>query len=180
MANHLLKLAEKTVRLGPAVVRIQPVAAFHGRARIGKREVVGFGMNGEHMYIDRPDFPMPAVRYKEPSPDIEKLREKEKGDWKNLSLEEKKALYRYSFCQTFAEMNAPRGEWKPILAGVLACLSVSLWVYVFLKKCVYAPMPESMSLESKQAQLQRLVDLRMNPIDGIGSKWDYEKNRWKD
>nr|ABR23456.1 cytochrome c oxidase polyprotein IV [Ornithodoros parkeri] len=180
MANHLLKLAGKTLRVNPAMVQIQPVAAYHGRQRIGKREVVGFGMNGEYTYYDRPDFPMPAIRYKEPTAEIEKLREKEKGDWKNLSLDERKALYRFSFCQTYAEMNAPRGEWKPTIAGALLCMGFTVWVYVFLKKCVYGPVPSSLSPESKKAQLQRMIDLRVNPIDGIASKWDYENNRWKD
>ncbi|KAH6946620.1 hypothetical protein HPB50_014211 [Hyalomma asiaticum] len=90
MASRLLQI-KRAVTLAPIVARAQPAAAYHGRALIGKREVVGFGMNGEYSYIDNPDFPMPAIRYKEPTPDIEKLREKEKGDWKNLSLEEKKA-----------------------------------------------------------------------------------------
>ncbi|KAL1428884.1 hypothetical protein MTO96_016639 [Rhipicephalus appendiculatus] len=71
--------ARRAAKLAPIVARGQPAAAYHGRALIGKREVVGFGMNGEYSYIDNPDFPMPAIRYKEPTPDIEKLREKEKG-----------------------------------------------------------------------------------------------------
>ncbi|XP_029835971.2 cytochrome c oxidase subunit 4 isoform 1, mitochondrial [Ixodes scapularis] len=179
MASRLLQLSERTLKLAPVVARIQPTAAFHGRARIGKREVVGYGMNGEYVYIDQPEFPMPAIRYKEPTAEIEKLREKEKGDWKNLSLEEKKALYRFSFCQTYAEMKASRNEWKPIVAGVLTTLGVTLWVWIFLKKFVYGPLPESCSPAAKEAQLKRMIDLRVNPIDGVASKWDYENNRWK-
>lgn len=91
MAGRLLQLTERSLKLAPMVARAQQVAAFHGRSRIGKREVVGYGMNGEYAYIDQPEFPAPAIRYQEPTPEIEKLRQKEKGDWKNLSLEEKKA-----------------------------------------------------------------------------------------
>lgn len=40
-------------------------------------------------------------------------------------------------------------------------------------------LPPSFSLESRQAQLQRMIDMRVNPIDGLTSKWDYEKNEWK-
>ncbi|XP_050050878.1 cytochrome c oxidase subunit 4 isoform 1, mitochondrial-like isoform X1 [Dermacentor andersoni] len=179
MANRLLQISERAVKLAPIVARAQPAAAYHGRALIGKREVVGFGMNGEYSYLDNPDFPMPAIRYKEPSPEIEKLREKEKGDWKNLSLEEKKALYRYSFFQTYAEMNASRNEWKPILGNVCLLLGCTLWVWIFLKKFVFGPLPQSTTLEARQAQLQRMIDLRVNPVEGIASKWDYENNRWK-
>lgn len=37
----------------------------------------------------------------------------------------------------------------------------------------------SLSLESRQAQLKRMIDLRVDPIDGLSSKWDYENNTWK-
>ncbi|KAL3230327.1 hypothetical protein MRX96_023383 [Rhipicephalus microplus] len=140
MANRLLQISERAVKLAPLVAQAQPAAAYHGRALIGKREVVGFGMNGEYSYIDNPDFPMPAIRYKEPTPDIEKLREKEKG-----------------------------GLEKPQSGGEES----------LVPKFVYGPLPESTSLEARQAQLQRMIDLRVNPVEGIASKWDYENNRWK-
>lgn len=63
---------------------------FHGRAKIGSREVVGFGINGEYVYVDRIDFPCPAIRFKEVKGGLVQLKEKEKGDWKNLSIDEKK------------------------------------------------------------------------------------------
>lgn len=61
---------------------------------IGKREIVGFGFNGQPHYVDRWDLPFPAIRWKEPTAEILALREKEKGDWNELTCEEKKALYR--------------------------------------------------------------------------------------
>jgi hypothetical protein len=45
-------------------------ACIHGRSRIGNREVVGFGFNGQYSYQDRTDFPMPAIRFRENTPDI--------------------------------------------------------------------------------------------------------------
>lgn len=39
--------------------------------KIGNREIVGYGMNGEPSYMDLEDFPMPAVRFKEITPDIQ-------------------------------------------------------------------------------------------------------------
>lgn len=39
-------------------------------AKIGNRDIVGFGWNGEPMYMDRPDYPMPAIRFKENTPDV--------------------------------------------------------------------------------------------------------------
>lgn len=37
------------------------------------------------------DFPYPAIRFKEVKGEIAPLWEKQKGDWKNLTLDEKKA-----------------------------------------------------------------------------------------
>lgn len=55
------------------------------------------GLNGEYAYIDRLDYPYPAIRWAEPDSKTDSLREKEKGDWKNLSIEDKKNLYRLVF-----------------------------------------------------------------------------------
>lgn len=44
---------------------------------------------------------------------------------------------------------------------------------------VYSPLPESFSEERQKAQLRRMLDLKVNPIEGISSKWDYEKDDWK-
>jgi len=38
--------------------------------RVGNRDVVGFGYNGDPVYLDRTDFPCPAIRWKENTPDI--------------------------------------------------------------------------------------------------------------
>lgn len=122
---------------------------------------------------------MPAIRYKESTPDIQMLREKEKGDWGKLTLEEKKALYRASFCQTFAEMKAPTGEWKSIVGIVLIVSSMSVWIYLWMKLYVYSPLPETLDKDRMEAQLKRMIDLRANPIEGVSSKWDYEKGDWK-
>jgi hypothetical protein len=58
--------------------------------RIGNREIVGFGHNGQPQYFDHPNMPLPAVRWSEDSAEIKALREKAKGDWANLTVEEKK------------------------------------------------------------------------------------------
>lgn len=133
MAGKLLALRAVKV-LNP---KINPFAVAqmsnHAKELIGKREIVGFGFNGQPGYVDRDDFPLPAIRWKEPSADIQALREKEKGDWKNLTIEEKKALYRYSFCQTFAEFNAPSGEWKSTVGLSLVLVSIGIWAYYGLK-----------------------------------------------
>ncbi|KAJ4428956.1 hypothetical protein ANN_25952 [Periplaneta americana] len=110
---------------------------------------------------------------------LQALREKEKGDWRKLSLEEKKALYRASFCQTFSEMTAPTGEWKSIIGLACVFISIGIWLVVLEKLFVYKDLPQSFSEENKKAQLERIIQIRANPIEGISSKYDYEKGQWK-
>lgn len=99
---------------------------------IGNREQVGYGWCGQPWYEDTALFPFPAIRYKEPTPEIKALREKEKGDWKELTIEEKKCLYRASFCQTYSEFQATTGAWKTIVGGALILISLGLWLNVFM------------------------------------------------
>ncbi|XP_026727525.1 cytochrome c oxidase subunit 4 isoform 1, mitochondrial-like [Trichoplusia ni] len=156
------------------------VKEIHNRCRIGNRDWVGFGVNGSANYKDDSHFPFPAVRFKENTRDICALREKEKGDWRMLCCEEKKALYRASFCQTFAEFQHPTGQWKGILGLGLVCCSFTFWVFMFNHFYVYEPLPPTLAKAAQKAQLRRMLELRVNPIDGISSKWDYDNEKWKD
>ena len=51
-----------------------------------------------------------------------------------------------------------------------------LFLFIF---SVFKPIPESFSEENKKAQLKRMIDLRVNPVEGLGSKYDYDKGEWK-
>jgi len=35
------------------------------KTKIGTREVVGYGMNGEEIYVDNVHYPFPSIRFKE-------------------------------------------------------------------------------------------------------------------
>ena len=63
----------------------------------GNREIVGPGINGTPDYVDIATFPLPAVRFREDTPEILALREKEKLDWKTLTVEEKKTCEFWGF-----------------------------------------------------------------------------------
>ena len=138
--------------------------------KLGNRDVVGHGFNGEANYMDRVDFPMPAIRFKANTPDIMALRQKEKGDWKKLSIQEKKELYRASYCQTFAEMQAPTGEWKGQIGTTLLFVAGSIWLFFFFKQFAYSPLPITFDEEHRLAQLERMKLLQVNPITGLSSK----------
>lgn len=66
MAQHVMaKALKQLVAKAPAGAR-----AFSYAEKVGKREVVGYGVNGLPVYVDRVDYPMPAIRFKEDTPEI--------------------------------------------------------------------------------------------------------------
>ncbi|XP_011299463.1 cytochrome c oxidase subunit 4 isoform 1, mitochondrial-like [Fopius arisanus] len=140
------------------------------RSKIGKREVVGYGLNGEEAYLDLEECPMPAIRFKEITPDLQLIKDKEKADWKKLTIQEKKELYRASFCQTFAEMDAPNGEWKSITAGVTVGIGLALLLFTAVKTWVYPPLPVTFDQEHQTAQFERMRQLDVNPIHGMNRR----------
>ncbi|XP_030563094.1 cytochrome c oxidase subunit 4 isoform 1, mitochondrial [Drosophila novamexicana] len=148
------------------------------RCMSGEREYVGYGVNGNPIYIDCADFPLPAIRYREVTPEICALREKELSDWKKLSLQEKKALYRHSFCQTYSEFQHFTPEWKLVVGIGLWSIALSILLTLAVN-LIYDELPETFDEERRQAQLRRIIGLQMQPITGLSSKWDYSQNKWK-
>lgn len=70
MAANLFALSSR-VLLRNARFSVSRASMSVDRSVIGKREIVGYGMNGSPLYVDRPDFPLPAIRWKEPSADLQ-------------------------------------------------------------------------------------------------------------
>lgn len=85
---------------------------------------------------------------------MQALREKEKGDWKKLSVQEKKALYRATFCQTFAEMKYPTGEFKMHIGVALIASSIAVYISLIL-----AAFGELMNIESSKKFVLTLLNL---------------------
>uniref|UniRef100_A0A8C3IWG9 Cytochrome c oxidase subunit 4 n=1 Tax=Chrysemys picta bellii TaxID=8478 RepID=A0A8C3IWG9_CHRPI len=151
--------------LGAASIR-----AAHGHSGHGKKD-----MSVPH-YYDKRSFPLPDVPYqKELGTEQKALKEKEKGSWKQLSNEEKVALYHLKFNQTFAEMNRPSNEWKTVLGGIFVFFVYGKGGWTVL----FPPKPRTLTDEWKAQQVKRMLDMRINPIQGFSAKWDYDKNEWK-
>ncbi|KAG8038093.1 hypothetical protein G9C98_006418 [Cotesia typhae] len=154
------KLLVTCLRLNSRVVPSRMMSSVHEEVpfvppyfkKIGKREIVGFGINGEPHYMDLWDYPFPSIRFKEMTPDLEK------------------ELYRASFCQTFAELEAPDGHWKAIVGCVCIGISIAMWMFMYIRFNVYSPLPESFSPENQAAQLKRIRLLDINPIWGINKR----------
>jgi len=156
----------------------------HRDVTIGNREIVGFGINGKSIYQDDVHVPFPSIRFKERT--NVKLLEKEKGDWKKLTIEEKKDLYRQTFGNTFAEINTPihhqgadlgKGIWLTV--GIIyGYIIFYLWLYKPNRGKAPPDSPWNTD-EWLAANVQKMLDLENQPITGIASCWDYEKEGWK-
>ncbi|MEQ2207122.1 hypothetical protein XENOCAPTIV_007645, partial [Xenoophorus captivus] len=51
--------------------------------------------------------------------------------------------------------------------------------YNLLFSPVYPPHPRTIDEDWQALQLQRMLDMRVNPVQGLSAKWDYEKGQWK-
>ncbi|KAJ6655903.1 hypothetical protein lerEdw1_004673, partial [Lerista edwardsae] len=164
------------------------------------------------LYYDKRSYPLPDAPYcKDLDATQKALKEKEKGSWTQLSKEEKAALYRLKFHQSFAEMNKPSSEWKTVLGGIFIFFGLTglivWWQRVYgapgfrgvalscshraLARAAPAltllfpslqcspPKPHTMEDEWKAKQVKRMLDMRINPVQGFAAKWDYDKNEWK-
>ncbi|XP_011454489.2 cytochrome c oxidase subunit 4 isoform 1, mitochondrial [Magallana gigas] len=144
---------------------------------IGHREIVGHGEIP--YYTDSFTVPCPAIRFREVDEALGKLREKEKGDWKLLSLEDKKTLYRASFNSTLEEVRAPSGDWKRCIgdnAILMALMFLGVSVIGFADPQYE---PKTVTNEWVDAQTEYLIKRRVQPVDGIASWYDYENNKFK-
>ncbi|XP_036780671.1 cytochrome c oxidase subunit 4 isoform 2, mitochondrial isoform X1 [Manis pentadactyla] len=131
-------------------------------------------------YHAQRSYPMPDEPFcTELNAEQRALKEKEKGSWTQLSHAEKVALYRLQFHETFAEMNRRSNEWKTVMGCVFffsGFTALLIWwqrVYVFPEK------PITLTDEWKAQQLQRILDMKGNPVQGLASRWDYDKKEWK-
>jgi len=150
-----------------------------GPAIAAGREYVSFFISGEPAYADRLDYPFPAIRFRKMDAEFKALRQKEKGDWKNLSLEEKKRLYRFTFRATLAEFDHPTGQWKLVIAGLLGVITLSMGIMSLVKRWALQGDLWYLSEEAKNKHLEMMIQFYADPVTGIASKWDYEKNVWK-
>lgn len=74
MASRMMALAVRSTSKAPLSLVAARASSSSAQAeqlvKIGNRDVVGYGWNGEPIYQDRVDYPMPAIRFKENTPDV--------------------------------------------------------------------------------------------------------------
>ncbi|KAF8645457.1 hypothetical protein AX16_007811 [Volvariella volvacea WC 439] len=100
----------------------------------------------------------------------EQLEELQKKDWKELSIDEKKAAYYVAFGPhgPRAPISQPGDNLKILLAtlglvGLAGVLSLTIRQYA-------APPPKTLTKEWEEATNERALEMKLNPISGISSE----------
>ncbi|GAA5858229.1 hypothetical protein JCM8547_005699 [Rhodosporidiobolus lusitaniae] len=95
------------------------------------------------------------------------LEELQKKDWKELSLDEKKASYYVAF--------GPHGPREPIqaeagktVAGVAAALAVTSVIFYLVRKGG-SETPKTLTREHQEAANERLLEQKSDPFTGVSS-----------
>jgi len=163
-------------------VKLSPELKAQIHPQIGKREIVCFGHTGSGIYEDIIAFPACEIRYQEPTESNAGVRQKEKGDWKLLTMTEKKELYRYSFCQTYTELVADRrtGQWKEDAGNLLAIMGACCAGWIWFKYFFWPPRDFKEDPAFRSILQKRMIDEYYNPVYGVSHDWDYEKLCWKE
>ncbi|XP_029463930.1 cytochrome c oxidase subunit 4 isoform 1, mitochondrial [Rhinatrema bivittatum] len=131
-------------------------------------------------YFDNRAVPLPDAMYVQQLTDVQKLlKEKEKGSWTTLSSDEKVEIYHIKFKETFAEMHKGTQEWKTVIGGILFFLGFTSLIVLWQRTFVFGPVPHTFSDEWVERQTKKMLDMRINPVQGMSSKWDYDKKEWK-
>nr|XP_055037624.1 cytochrome c oxidase subunit 4 isoform 1, mitochondrial [Misgurnus anguillicaudatus] len=131
-------------------------------------------------YNNRLDTPLPDVPFvRSLNAEQKKLKEKEKGSWTQLTKEEKLAIYRLTHELSYPEMRRGSKEWMTVVGGCFFFLGFTGLLVWWQRDYVYGDVPHTLSPEWVEKQTQRMIDMRVNPVHGFSSKWDYEKKQWK-
>ncbi|XP_029520266.1 cytochrome c oxidase subunit 4 isoform 2, mitochondrial-like [Oncorhynchus nerka] len=172
-----------TGRVGCLLSKQAVVALTSSGARMsshGHHEVSDSVDMSQPMYSDRLDTPLPDRPWKDVLDSTDKsLKQKEKGPWTALSKEEKIALYRLKFNHTYPEMKRPSHEWKTVIGGMFIFFGITGLVVFWQGHYVYPPQPHTFGEEWQAKQIQRMLDMRINPIEGFSAQWDYKNKQWK-
>ncbi|VCX42974.1 unnamed protein product, partial [Gulo gulo] len=70
----------------------------------------------------------------------EVLKEKEKGPWSGLSIDEKVEWYCINFNESFTEMKRNTNEWKTVAGKTMFFIGFAALILIWEKHYVYSPI----------------------------------------
>ena len=180
MALNLLRGALRTPKFNSLGVSVR--CGSHAAGDVKPAYVIKFDPRDDFYFQESLRHPIPnGPRMIVIPEDLKELKEKEKGDWKCLSVEEQMDLYNMYFGMSIAEMRQGSDKWKSSLGIALLCVTYSLMWFLFYKSQVLPPRDPYLSSEQHMKDnIAWQLKTFTNPITGYPSKYDYENNRWKD
>ncbi|KAF8979421.1 cytochrome c oxidase subunit IV [Cyathus striatus] len=99
----------------------------------------------------------------------EQLEVVQKKDWKELSIDEKKAAYYVAFGPHGPrEPSSKPGDSFKILLGTIAALAATGTLWFAIK--AFPPPPRTINKEWEEASNERGKEMKLNPISGISSE----------
>ncbi|OAF69289.1 hypothetical protein A3Q56_02920 [Intoshia linei] len=191
VSRNIIKNALKLCRFNSTAVNINPELLKdccdlprdkrdYGYPKLGNRDIVGFGAGGAGEYFDNIAVPMPGIRFRPNTADFYALRQLELGDWRDLTIDQKKQLYRKNFRYTYAEFQNRQNHRMPFFFGcTLIFMTAGLFYYVSLLNYIKINRPYTLQPEYKEKMVEYWIRQMQGLSHGIASYWDYDKNEWK-
>ncbi|OAQ71137.1 cytochrome c oxidase polypeptide V precursor [Pochonia chlamydosporia 170] len=97
------------------------------------------------------------------------LRDRMKGNWSELTLQEKKAAYWIAFGPHGPRAVDPPGTNARVAWGVAVGLAASFAIFAAIRS-VAKPEPHTMSKEYQEASNELLIQQKADPLTGIASE----------
>jgi len=99
------------------------------------------------------------------------LKDKAKGDWKELSDDDRIQLYRAYFPVTFAEMQYPPSYGFQVLGGFFWIVALAFPIFFLIKKYALNPAPFQLHPDYMNMLEDRLDAIHNHPIWGQSDKY---------
>ncbi|KAI9476050.1 MAG: cytochrome c oxidase subunit IV [Benjaminiella poitrasii] len=140
------------------------------RTRIGAARTIGRRNASTNIAVQNLETRWKTLSTAEQNTIAKQLEEAQKGDWKALSLDEKKAAYYIAFgAHGPREPLTKPGHGMKVLAGVTGVLVASGALFYAIRQNGQET-PQTLTKEWKEATNEYLKSQNSNPITGISSE----------
>lgn len=83
------------------------------------------------------------------------------------------------FNKSFAEMNRSTNEWKMVVGIAMFFIGFAALILIKEKHCVYGSFPHTFKKDWVAKEINRMLVMKVSPIQGFSAKWDYNRSKWK-